>query len=252
IRTWVRFGETCTCILYFSLHLHDGTTGVNSYPRDRKNTHERLKAPPLPTLTSVSPFPAGQAREVGIRREDERSPLKEKKIATCQRIDRGPPPSFLRATGWILDPRFVSQLALPPGQEKLLLSGSGDGTLRLWRYETGQELQSCRISSVQRPKDPEDDAQKIKRFAISRICCSPNGEHVAVLCDGIAGIFLFSLSSSAPLLAYPQYIALPYVPMDLDFEDVASLWGVISPKRKPIELLQYRERTCSWCRYMTM
>ncbi|XP_069800562.1 tRNA (guanine-N(7)-)-methyltransferase non-catalytic subunit WDR4 [Dendropsophus ebraccatus] len=137
---------------------------------------------------------------------------------------------------------FVSQLALPPGQEKLLLSGSGDGTLRLWRYETGQELQSCRISSVQRPKDPEDDAQKIKRFAISRICCSPNGEHVAVLCDGIAGIFLFSLSS-APLLAYPQYIALPYVPMDLDFEDVASLWVLSALKEKPIELLQYRERT---------
>ncbi|XP_075703365.1 tRNA (guanine-N(7)-)-methyltransferase non-catalytic subunit WDR4 isoform X1 [Rhinoderma darwinii] len=134
---------------------------------------------------------------------------------------------------------FVSQLALPSGQEKLLLSGSGDGTLRLWRYETGQELQSCRISSIQRPEDPLDDAQEIQRFAVSRICCSPCGGRVAILCEGVPGIFLFSISTG-PGLAHPQYVALSYVPVDLDFEDSVSLWVLSAIKENPIELLQYR------------
>ncbi|CAN2387816.1 tRNA (guanine-N(7)-)-methyltransferase non-catalytic subunit WDR4 [Pristimantis euphronides] len=137
---------------------------------------------------------------------------------------------------------FVSQLALPSGREKLLLSGSGDGTLRLWRYETGQELQSCKISSIQRPEDPKGDAQEIKRFAVSRICCSPSGEQVAVLCDSVPGIYLFSVTTG-PSLAQPQYVSLPHVPVDVDFEDMVSLWVLSNTKENPIELLQYREET---------
>ncbi|XP_075703366.1 tRNA (guanine-N(7)-)-methyltransferase non-catalytic subunit WDR4 isoform X2 [Rhinoderma darwinii] len=97
---------------------------------------------------------------------------------------------------------FVSQLALPSGQEKLLLSGSG-------------------------------------RFAVSRICCSPCGGRVAILCEGVPGIFLFSISTG-PGLAHPQYVALSYVPVDLDFEDSVSLWVLSAIKENPIELLQYR------------
>lgn len=136
--------------------------------------------------------------------------------------------------------QFVSQLAVPPGQEKLLLSGSGDGTLRLWRYETGQELQSCRMNSIRCP-NYHDDALEIMRFAVSRISCSPSGEQVAVLCDGGPGIYLFSISSG-PRLAHPQYIPLTYVPVDLDFEDSGSLWVLSAIKETPIELFQYREQ----------
>ncbi|XP_044140237.1 tRNA (guanine-N(7)-)-methyltransferase non-catalytic subunit WDR4 isoform X1 [Bufo gargarizans] len=132
---------------------------------------------------------------------------------------------------------FVSQLA--SAQEKLLLSGSGDGTLRLWRYETGQELQRFTIGSIERPEDSQNDTREIKRFAVSRICCS--GEQVAVLCDGIPGIYLFSISTS-PHLTHQQYVALPYVPVDMDFEDLTSLWVLLSVKENPIALLQYREQ----------
>ncbi|XP_073524931.1 tRNA (guanine-N(7)-)-methyltransferase non-catalytic subunit WDR4 [Phyllobates terribilis] len=132
---------------------------------------------------------------------------------------------------------FVSQLALPEGQEKLLLSGSGDGTLRLWRYETGQELQNCRISSIPRP---EDGLLEVKGSAVSRIRCCPRGEQVAVLCDGVPGIYLFSILAG-PRLTHPLYVALPYVPVDLDFEDSSSLWVFSAIKGNSIELLQYRE-----------
>ncbi|CAJ0963698.1 unnamed protein product [Ranitomeya imitator] len=132
---------------------------------------------------------------------------------------------------------FVSQLALPEGREKLLLSGSGDGTLRLWRYETGQELQNCTISSIPRP---EDDLE-VKEFAVTRIRCCPRGEQVAVLCDGVPGIYMFSILAS-PCLAHPLYVNLPYAPVDLDFEDSTSLWVFSAIKGNPIQLLQYREQ----------
>ncbi|KAG9473000.1 tRNA (guanine-N(7)-)-methyltransferase non-catalytic subunit WDR4 [Eleutherodactylus coqui] len=135
---------------------------------------------------------------------------------------------------------FVSQLALPSGREKLLLSGSGDGTLRLWRYDTGQELQSFTINSIQRPDVPLKDPGEIKRFAVSRICCSPNGEQVAMLCDGVPGIYLFSVTTG-PRLAHSQYVALTYIPLDVDFEDLASLWVLSAIKENPIELIQYRD-----------
>ncbi|KAM4044336.1 tRNA (guanine-N(7)-)-methyltransferase non-catalytic subunit WDR4 isoform 2-T2 [Anomaloglossus baeobatrachus] len=140
---------------------------------------------------------------------------------------------------------FVSQLVLPAGREKLLLSGSGDGTLRLWRYETGQELQNCRISSIPRPEnDQEDKVGPIPPslgFAVFRIRCCPRGEKVAVLCDGVHGIYLLSISDS-PRLFQPLYVALPYVPVDVDFEDSTSLWVFSAIKENPIELLQYREQ----------
>ncbi|XP_077149630.1 tRNA (guanine-N(7)-)-methyltransferase non-catalytic subunit WDR4 isoform X1 [Ranitomeya variabilis] len=132
---------------------------------------------------------------------------------------------------------FVSQLVLPEGREKLLLSGSGDGTLRLWRYETGQELQNCTISSIPRP----DDDLEVKEFAVARIRCCPRGEQVAVVCDGVPGIYLFSILAS-PCLAHPLYVNLPYVPVDLDFEDSTSLWVFSAIKANPIQLLQYREQ----------
>ncbi|XP_075053675.1 tRNA (guanine-N(7)-)-methyltransferase non-catalytic subunit WDR4 isoform X1 [Mixophyes fleayi] len=130
---------------------------------------------------------------------------------------------------------FVSQLLVPPGLEKLLLSGSGDGTLRLWRYETGQEIQSWEICGIQRP----EDTQEFTRFAVSRISCCPRGENVAVLCDGVPGIYLFSISGSH--LTHVQYVPLSYVPVDLDFEDSASLWVLSGVREDAVELHRYKD-----------
>ncbi|XP_063810551.1 tRNA (guanine-N(7)-)-methyltransferase non-catalytic subunit WDR4, partial [Pseudophryne corroboree] len=134
---------------------------------------------------------------------------------------------------------FVSQLLVPPGLKKLLLSGSGDGTLRLWLYETGEEIQSWDISSIQRP----EDAPEFTRFAVSRISCCLRGENVAVLCDSVPGIYLFSISS-APRLTHVQYISLSYVPVDLDFEDSSSLWVLSGVRDNPVE--RFQQRDGSW------
>ncbi|XP_075053676.1 tRNA (guanine-N(7)-)-methyltransferase non-catalytic subunit WDR4 isoform X2 [Mixophyes fleayi] len=110
-----------------------------------------------------------------------------------------------------------------------------DGTLRLWRYETGQEIQSWEICGIQRP----EDTQEFTRFAVSRISCCPRGENVAVLCDGVPGIYLFSISGSH--LTHVQYVPLSYVPVDLDFEDSASLWVLSGVREDAVELHRYKD-----------
>lgn len=54
----------------------------------------------------------------------------------------------------------------------------------------------------------------------------------------MSGVFLFSVSGG-PSLTNTQYISLPYVPLDVDFEDSASLWVLSGVKENPIELHRY-------------
>ncbi|XP_073473734.1 tRNA (guanine-N(7)-)-methyltransferase non-catalytic subunit WDR4 [Aquarana catesbeiana] len=98
---------------------------------------------------------------------------------------------------------FVSQLLALPGPDYLLLSGSGDGTVRLWKYESGEEIHICNLKDVPRPGDDET-----QRFAVSRLSCSPGGEHLAVLCDGVSGVFLFSCPVVPPSLSLSTFLCL--------------------------------------------
>ncbi|XP_018103550.1 tRNA (guanine-N(7)-)-methyltransferase non-catalytic subunit wdr4 isoform X3 [Xenopus laevis] len=137
--------------------------------------------------------------------------LDGKHIITCDRDEK------IRVSCWgaphvimsfcLGHTEFVSQLLPLPGQEKLLLSGSG-------------------------------------RFAVSRIsCCSCNGIQLAVLCEGVPGIFLFSVSPE-PRLTFTQYIALTHTPIDLDFDGSAFLWVLSGVGEEP--LLKYKELDGQW------
>ncbi|XP_076773177.1 tRNA (guanine-N(7)-)-methyltransferase non-catalytic subunit WDR4 isoform X2 [Arvicanthis niloticus] len=46
---------------------------------------------------------------------------------------------------------FVSRIFVVPSHPELLLSSSGDGTLRLWEYRSGRQLQCCDLASLQEP-----------------------------------------------------------------------------------------------------
>ncbi|TDH07244.1 hypothetical protein EPR50_G00121700, partial [Perca flavescens] len=44
--------------------------------------------------------------------------------------------------------QFVSALLVPSGHPNWLLSGSGDGTMKLWEYESGRKLQSWDLKEL--------------------------------------------------------------------------------------------------------
>nr|XP_058920785.1 tRNA (guanine-N(7)-)-methyltransferase non-catalytic subunit WDR4 isoform X2 [Kogia breviceps] len=75
---------------------------------------------------------------------------------------------------------FVSRIFVVPDHPELLLSSSGDRTLRLWQYRSGRELHCCHLPSLQEPTEPWSD----KRFAASRITYWRQEGCVALLCDG--------------------------------------------------------------------
>ncbi|XP_007111259.1 tRNA (guanine-N(7)-)-methyltransferase non-catalytic subunit WDR4 isoform X8 [Physeter macrocephalus] len=75
---------------------------------------------------------------------------------------------------------FVSRIFVVPDHPELLLSSSGDRTLRLWQYRSGRELHCCHLPSLQEPAEPWSD----KRFAASRITYWRQEDCVALLCDG--------------------------------------------------------------------
>ncbi|XP_020926700.1 tRNA (guanine-N(7)-)-methyltransferase non-catalytic subunit WDR4 isoform X2 [Sus scrofa] len=74
---------------------------------------------------------------------------------------------------------FVSRIFVVPDHPELLLSSSGDRTLRLWEYRSGRELHCCHLSGLQEPAEPWSD----QRFAASRIAYWPREQCVALLCD---------------------------------------------------------------------
>ncbi|XP_058379150.1 tRNA (guanine-N(7)-)-methyltransferase non-catalytic subunit WDR4 isoform X2 [Diceros bicornis minor] len=74
---------------------------------------------------------------------------------------------------------FVSRVFVVPHLPELLLSSSGDGTLRLWEYRSGRELHCCHLTSLQEPMEPWGN----KRFAVSRITYWCQENCVALLCD---------------------------------------------------------------------
>eukprot|EP00070_Physeter_catodon_P041599 XP_028348493.1 tRNA (guanine-N(7)-)-methyltransferase non-catalytic subunit WDR4 isoform X3 [Physeter catodon] len=76
---------------------------------------------------------------------------------------------------------FVSRIFVVPDHPELLLSSSGDRTLRLWQYRSGRELHCCHLPSLQEPAEPWSD----KRFAASRITYWRQEDCVALLCDGL-------------------------------------------------------------------
>ncbi|KAM8977793.1 tRNA (guanine-N(7)-)-methyltransferase non-catalytic subunit WDR4 [Pelodytes ibericus] len=128
---------------------------------------------------------------------------------------------------------FVSRLLVLPGAEKLLVSGSGDGTLRLWEYETGAEIHSWDLTRCM-------GSQAAGQFAVSRITCCPHGKHVAVLCDSVSGINMFSVTSG-PRLMHTKYLALSCAPLDLDFEDSTCLWVLSGDPTRPLMLYRWTD-----------
>ncbi|CDR01091.1 unnamed protein product, partial [Oncorhynchus mykiss] len=62
---------------------------------------------------------------------------------------------------------FVSSLLAPPGHPQWLLSGSGDGTMKLWEYESGRRLQSWDLKQLRDMPNSDTEKEKVTTLLLT-------------------------------------------------------------------------------------
>ncbi|KAJ8246709.1 hypothetical protein GJAV_G00254530 [Gymnothorax javanicus] len=130
---------------------------------------------------------------------------------------------------------FVSCLSIPLAHPQWLLSGSGDGTMKLWEYESGRRLQSVDLKEPDATQPSNSDAEK--RAAVRRIAVSPDGSHVAVLCDSVPAVQLLRLEKSPEVRLTPgERLAPSHTIWDLTFDPSGRLWVLQDSREAPISL----------------
>ncbi|XP_036244287.1 tRNA (guanine-N(7)-)-methyltransferase non-catalytic subunit WDR4 [Molothrus ater] len=135
---------------------------------------------------------------------------------------------------------FVSKILVIPNCPDLLLSASGDSTLRLWQYKSGEEVHCCQLSTICEPQATKPD----QKYTVSRITYCCQGGYVAILCDSIPTVYIFQLDASAQQLLYKQQISLKHKGWDIAFEEMGDLWILQEDKEAP--LLMYRACDGQW------
>uniref|UniRef100_A0A8C5JGG9 WD repeat domain 4 n=1 Tax=Junco hyemalis TaxID=40217 RepID=A0A8C5JGG9_JUNHY len=114
---------------------------------------------------------------------------------------------------------FVSKILVIPNCPDLLLSASGDSTLRLWQYKSGEEVHCCQLSAICGPQATKPD-------------------QVFFPLQSIPTVYIFQLDATAQQLLYKQQISLKHKGWDIAFQEMGDLWILQEDKEAP--LLMYR------------
>ncbi|XP_057198147.1 tRNA (guanine-N(7)-)-methyltransferase non-catalytic subunit wdr4-like [Triplophysa rosa] len=141
---------------------------------------------------------------------------------------------------------FVSALLVPAGHPDWLLSGSGDGTVKVWHYETGRRLHSIDLKQLVILDNSNVDTEK--RFAVSRIISSPDGRHIAVQCERFTSVQLFLVDAGTEVCLKPaEKLVLPHAPWDMTFDSQCHLWVILENEDVNVLLYQYSEEHWELC-----
>nr|XP_037287567.1 tRNA (guanine-N(7)-)-methyltransferase non-catalytic subunit wdr4-like [Rhipicephalus microplus] len=123
--------------------------------------------------------------------------------------------------------QFVTCLTLLPGPPELLVSGSGDGTIRTWCPETGRQLHRYEVSIEKRAGDTKYNVES-RKPAVKRLALQPSGTTMACLIDELAEVLLLSWQGLEAGWSRLQRLAVPCTPDDVAFDDDSQLWVTLT------------------------
>ncbi|XP_069059068.1 tRNA (guanine-N(7)-)-methyltransferase non-catalytic subunit WDR4 [Pleurodeles waltl] len=135
---------------------------------------------------------------------------------------------------------FVTQVLVLSSAPDLLVSTSGDQTLKLWEYENGREVQSCSLSGC---RQQDGNGEHKKSFAVSRIASCSHGRHIAVLFDCVPAVHIFQFEAASRQLRLQQEICLEHIVWDIAFDGSSGLWMLQESEEEPILLYRLKEET---------
>uniref|UniRef100_A0A2R9BL10 WD repeat domain 4 n=1 Tax=Pan paniscus TaxID=9597 RepID=A0A2R9BL10_PANPA len=126
---------------------------------------------------------------------------------------------------------FVSRIFVVPTQPGLLLSSSGDGTLRLWEYRSGRQLHCCHLASLQELVDPQASQVAASVHSWATECFTPV-------------VYIFQLDARRKQLVYREQLAFQHQVWDVAFEETQGLWVLQDCQEAPLVL--YRPMGDQW------
>ncbi|XP_013919437.1 PREDICTED: tRNA (guanine-N(7)-)-methyltransferase non-catalytic subunit WDR4 isoform X3 [Thamnophis sirtalis] len=135
---------------------------------------------------------------------------------------------------------FVSTILVLPNLPDLLLSASGDDTLRLWKYKSGKELHCFQLNNL----NINEAGKNKKKYAVSRIVYCCEGNYIAILYDCIPAVSIFQLDADTQSLISKQHITLSHKGWDIAFEETGGLW--VLQENQQIPLLFYQHKDGQW------
>ncbi|XP_065844880.1 tRNA (guanine-N(7)-)-methyltransferase non-catalytic subunit wdr4-like [Oscarella lobularis] len=122
--------------------------------------------------------------------------------------------------------KCVSQVKIHRLKPAFALSGSGDGFLGVWRYETGE---NCSMTSVLAES----------KEAVTTIACSSVSDLVAVSLNRHASVFLYDFCSRSNSLRRRGVAAVSAEVLHVAFDSSDKLWVLTANQKQPIAIIEY-------------
>ncbi|XP_046384576.1 tRNA (guanine-N(7)-)-methyltransferase non-catalytic subunit wdr4 [Ischnura elegans] len=154
----------------------------------------------------------------------------EKFVITCDRDEK------IRVSYWTAPyniqsfcqghREFVSVISLLPSNPSILVSGSGDGTVRFWDYYDGVELESLHCHTIYGGDECEQKSPAVKSFSMQ---CLNDKDMLCVCLSEFPGSLVYEIEMQNMQIDIKFIKKITYAaePMCLLLDSSSIVWGVI-------------------------